>query len=171
MRMTKEQLLDAARRAAKYLPAASAELMIELANRLDVTSVALSESLEQRSILATENAGLKSALTAMLQPGEAIISRELRQASMNALKNPATDAVIVSLRQEGAFFVANRMLAAWDSGFIEDTAKNVSDIARMILTSTEFMAAAPEGDFNRSFADSVLKEIAAQFRERKGAIS
>lgn len=171
MRMTKEQLLDAARRAAKYLPAASAELMNELANRLDVTSVALSESLEQRSILATENAGLKSALTAMLQPGEAIISREHRQASMNALKNPATDAVIVSLRQEGAFFVANRMLAAWDSGFIEDTAKNVSDIARMILTSTEFMAAAPEGDFNRSFADSVLKEIAAKFRERKGAIS
>jgi hypothetical protein len=37
------------------------------------------------------------------------------------------------------------MLAAWDAGFIDDTAKNAADIARMILTSTEFMADAPEG--------------------------
>lgn len=55
MRMTKEQLLDAARTAAKYLPAASADIMNELANRLDVTSVALSESLEQRKALAVDN--------------------------------------------------------------------------------------------------------------------
>jgi hypothetical protein len=48
MRMTKEQLLIAARTAAKYLPAASADIMTELANRLDVTSVALSEALEQQ---------------------------------------------------------------------------------------------------------------------------
>lgn len=69
--------------------------------------------------------------------------------------------------KEGAHFVANRMLAAWDAGFIEDTAKNAADIARMILSSTEFMADAPEGDFDRSFADGVLEDIAAQLR--KGA--
>lgn len=51
MRMTKQQLLDAARKAAKYLPESSAELMNELATRLDVTSVALSESMEQRKAL------------------------------------------------------------------------------------------------------------------------
>ena len=66
--------------------------------------------------------------------------------------------------KEGAYFVANRMLAAWEAGFIEDTAKNAADIARMILTSTEFMADAPEGDFDRSFADGVLEDIAAQLR-------
>lgn len=55
MRMTKEQLLVAARTAAKYLPAESADIMKELANRLDVTSVALSESLEQRKALAVDN--------------------------------------------------------------------------------------------------------------------
>lgn len=66
--------------------------------------------------------------------------------------------------KEGAYFVANRMLAAWEAGFIEDTAKNAADIARMILTSTEFMAEAPEGDFDRSFADGVLEDIAAQLR-------
>lgn len=68
-------------------------------------------------------------------------------------------------RKEGAHFVANRMLAAWDAGFIDDTAKSAADIARMILTSTEFMADAPEGDFDRSFADGVLEDIAAQLRK------
>ena len=38
-------------------------------------------------------------------------------------------------------------------------------LARMILTSTEFMANAPEGDFDRSFSDGVLEDIAAQLRK------
>lgn len=86
-------------------------------------------------------------------------------------KTPATDAFLAEVRaqahKEGAHFVANRMLAAWEAGFIEDTAKNAADIARMILTSTEFMDDAPEGDFDRSFSDGVLEDIAAQLR--KGA--
>ncbi|EIL7343226.1 ead/Ea22-like family protein [Salmonella enterica] len=82
--------------------------------------------------------------------------------AMKATGNmPATDAFLAEVRaqahKEGAHFVANRMLAAWDAGFIDDTAKNAADIARMILTSTEFMADAPEGDFDRSFADGVLE--------------
>lgn len=52
MQLTKECLLSVAHAATKYLPAASADIMNELANRLDVTSVALSESLEQRKKLA-----------------------------------------------------------------------------------------------------------------------
>ncbi|HFD0061636.1 TPA: hypothetical protein ACWQZF_003210 [Escherichia coli] len=86
-------------------------------------------------------------------------------------ETPATDAFLAEVkteaRKEGAYFVANRMLAAWEAGFIDDTAKNAADIARMILTSTEFMANAPEGDFDRSFSDGVL-EIAEQLR--KGVI-
>ncbi|EMF2732551.1 ead/Ea22-like family protein [Salmonella enterica] len=90
--------------------------------------------------------------------------------AMKATGNmPATDAFLAEVRaqahKEGAHFVANRMLAAWDAGFIDDTAKNAADIARMILTSTEFMADAPEGDFDRSFADGVLEGIAAQLRK------
>jgi hypothetical protein len=85
---------------------------------------------------------------------------------------PATDAFLAEgkteARKEGAYFVANRMLAAWKAGFIDDTAKNAADIARMILTSTEFMANAPEGDFDRSFSDGVLEDIAEQLR--KGVI-
>lgn len=84
-------------------------------------------------------------------------------------ETPATDAFLAEVRvqahKEGAHFVANRMLAAWEAGFIDDTAKNAADIARMILTSTEFMADAPEGDFDRSFADGLLEDIAAQLRQ------
>ncbi|HBQ3988305.1 TPA: hypothetical protein MCM35_003194 [Klebsiella pneumoniae] len=84
-------------------------------------------------------------------------------------KHSATDRIVAGIkadgRVEGAHFVANRMLAAWDAGFIEDSAKNAADIARMILTSTEFMADAPEGDFDRSFADGILEDIAKQLRE------
>lgn len=87
----------------------------------------------------------------------------------DGLKTPATDAFLAEVRgqahKEGAHFVANRMLAAWEAGFIDDTAKNAADIARMILISTEFMADAPEGDFDRSFADGVLEDIAAQLRK------
>ncbi|HFI1592004.1 TPA: hypothetical protein ACGPKN_002598 [Enterobacter hormaechei] len=84
-------------------------------------------------------------------------------------ETPSTNALLTEVRaqahKEGAHFVANRMLAAWDAGFIDDTAKNAADIARMILTSTAFMAEAPEGDFDRSFADGVLEDIAAQLRK------
>ncbi|MEB8167994.1 hypothetical protein NGH15_13815 [Escherichia coli] len=84
-------------------------------------------------------------------------------------ETPATDAFLAEVRaqahKEGAHFVANRMLAAWEAGFIDDTAKNAADIARMILTSTEFMANAPEGDFDRSFSDGVLEDIADQLRK------
>ncbi|NLS32071.1 hypothetical protein HBA78_13810 [Escherichia coli] len=85
------------------------------------------------------------------------------------VETPATDAFLAEVkteaRKEGAYFVANRMLAAWEAGFIDDTAKNAADIARMILTSTEFMANAPEGDFDRSFSDGVLEDIAEQLRK------
>ncbi|ENH4882112.1 Eae-like protein [Salmonella enterica] len=108
------------------------------------------------------------------EPMDALLRLCDAQGSITSLMNyetPATDDFLAEVREqahkEGAHFVANRMLAAWDAGFIEDTAKNAADIARMILTSTEFMADAPEGDFDRSFADGVLKDIAAQLR--KGA--
>ncbi|MEP8723100.1 hypothetical protein [Enterobacter kobei] len=58
-RMTRETLVALARKAAVYLPTASCQLMNELANRLDQTSVALCESMEQRKELAKENSALK----------------------------------------------------------------------------------------------------------------
>lgn len=123
--------------------------------------------------LAAENAGLNKFIvqSCYVFDGE---QGELSDAYICAIdgrmpKTTATDAFLAEVkteaRKEGAYFVANRMLAAWEAGFIDDTAKNAADIARMILTSTEFMANAPEGDFDRSFSDGVLEDIADQLRK------
>ncbi|HBD1469158.1 TPA: hypothetical protein ACM4B1_002056 [Escherichia coli] len=146
---------------------------------------------EKFSALAAENAGLKAGILQASENMEAhhddhgLFSYDADGEQMDALlrlcdaqdsiallenaKTPATDAFLAEVkteaRKEGAYFVANRMLAAWEAGFIDDTAKNAADIARMILTSTEFMANAPEGDFDRSFSDGVLEDIAEQLRK------
>lgn len=62
-RLTREQLIDAARKAAPLLPPAYRGIMNELANRLDYTSVALCESMSQRKALAAENATLREGVT------------------------------------------------------------------------------------------------------------
>ncbi len=128
--------------------------------------------------LVAENAGLKLAMAVTLDhvsvtdAGQAGVAAMIINDALHHSETPATDAFLAEgkteARKEGAYFVANRMLAAWKAGFIDDTAKNAADIARMILTSTEFMANAPEGDFDRSFSDGVLEDIAEQLR--KGVI-
>lgn len=133
----------------------------------------------QLAKVAAENAGLKHAMSvtmehvSVMDTGQAGVAAMIINDALHSSETPATDAALAEVRaqahKEGAHFVANRMLAAWDAGFIDDTAKNAADIARMILTSTEFMAEAPEGDFDRSFADGVLEDIAAHLR-RGGAV-
>lgn len=131
---------------------------------------------EKFSALAAENAKLKKFCkdAAFDADYEAELGMERGGFSdaLNEIKTPATDAFLAEgkteARKEGAYFVANRMLSAWKAGFIDDTAKNAADIARMILTSTEFMANAPESHFDRSFSDGVLEDIAEQLR--KGVI-
>jgi len=153
----------------------AASLVQRMAGQLDVLIAVLREKTKQCDQLAAENAGLKGAIsqhaagfTVCEACGEENVSGN--DDVCRALnETPATKAFLREVksqaRQEGAYFVANRMLAAWDAGFIEDTAKNAADIARMILTSTEFMADAPDGDFDRAFADSVLAEIASELHQ------
>lgn len=176
MRLTIKQLVHAAHQAARYLPKASAQLTRDLAERLDTTQAALCESLKIRDALAAENLALKDAMKNGVVEKHQQTSHGITIGVKNVIvqreiETPSTDAFLAEVRaqarREGAYFVANRMLAAWDAGFINDTAKNAADIARMILTSTEFMTDAPDGDFNRSFADSLLGEIAAQLRGSK----
>ena len=102
----------------------------------------IAESEAKLAALAAENGGLKESRKNLTE----FINDELNDDyPLNmAIETPATDAFLAEVREqahkEGAHFVANRMLAAWEAGFIDDTAKNAADIARMILTSTEFMA-------------------------------
>lgn len=156
-------------RASMHVPPLDTDVDVVLAECSD----RLSELKARCAALAAENAGLNKFIvqSCYVFDGE---QGELSDAYICAIdgRMPQTqvtdafwDEVKTEARKEGAYFVANRMLAAWDAGFIDDTAKNAADIARMILTSTEFMANAPEGDFDRSFSDGVLEDIAAQLRK------
>lgn len=80
-RLTREQLIDAARTAAKFLPVASAQLMTELANRLDYTSVALCESMSQRKALAAENATLREDVICWAKECDRIVERHTKTPS------------------------------------------------------------------------------------------
>lgn len=74
-RMTREQLIDAARKAAPLLPPAYRGIMTELANRLDYTSVALCEAMAQRKELAEQNATLREDVTSWAKECDRIEER------------------------------------------------------------------------------------------------
>lgn len=80
--------------------------------------------------------------------------------------SPSTDTWQRELRQkawaEGIYFTANRLLAAWEHGFIDSPDREVADVARMILGAIEMLPDATEGDFTREFADEMLALIAKQ---------
>lgn len=176
--MTGEQLDELMAVAVRMQRDAEIDCNYPSANFAYAVQVAVLELRRTRDVsvaLVAENATLKSAIQTH---SESVHFCELcgkddpcstDDVCMALSETPDTDAYMAEVRaqahKEGAHFVANRMLAAWEAGFIEDTAKNAADIARMILTSTEFMPNAPEGDFDRSFADGVLEDIAAQLRK------
>lgn len=64
-------------------------------------------------------------------------------------------------RAEGIYFAANRLLAAWESGFVDDTPAAAHDISGAILSAVEFLQNADEGEFKRDYADEVRARIRA----------
>lgn len=77
-RMTREQLIDSARKAAPLLPPAYRGLMTELATRLDVTSVALCEAMSQRKELAEQNATLREDVASWAKECDRIVERHTK---------------------------------------------------------------------------------------------
>ncbi|WP_313051961.1 hypothetical protein [Atlantibacter hermannii] len=175
MRMTTSELVHAAYHAARYLPKASSQLMRELAERLDTTQAALCESLKIREALAAENAALKSWAQkraviddASEQENYTSLKIDWRQRLLRYIETPATDAFLAEVRAQGRtqgiYFVANRMLAAWEHGFIESPESEVVDVARMILSSVEMLPDAEEEDFERDFADEMMGVLTDSLR-------
>ncbi|MFK8256828.1 hypothetical protein ACFL9S_03480 [Erwinia sp. AnSW2-5] len=80
-------------------------------------------------------------------------------------ETPATDAAIREIvetsRAEGIHFAANRILAAWESGFINDTPAMAYDISGAVLSAIEFLPNADEAEFKRDYADEVRARIRA----------
>ncbi|EMN5402216.1 hypothetical protein QCC76_001536 [Enterobacter hormaechei] len=77
-RMTREQMIDAARKAAPLLPPAYRGIMTELANRLDITSVALCEAMAQRKELAVQNATLREDVASWAKECDRIVERHTK---------------------------------------------------------------------------------------------
>jgi len=77
-----------------------------------------------------------------------------------------TDAAIAELksdaRKEGIIFATNKILAAWESGFIDDTPAQAFDISGAVLSALEFLPNASDEEFKRDYADEVRAAIAAQ---------
>ncbi|MCP2232846.1 hypothetical protein [Erwinia aphidicola] len=85
-------------------------------------------------------------------------------AAYNDIGNtPATDAALREIRAqaraEGIHFAANRLLAAWETGFIDDTPAAAHDISGAILSAVEFLPNADEAEFKRDYADEVRARI------------
>ncbi|CAM8502927.1 hypothetical protein KVG90_21625 [Klebsiella pneumoniae] len=83
------------------------------------------------------------------------------------IETPATDAYLNSVRAEGIHFSANRMLTAWESGFIDDTPAQVLDISGAVLSALEFLPSASPEEFKRDYADQVRADIAELLRAGK----
>ncbi|WP_313109578.1 Eae-like protein [Atlantibacter sp.] len=173
MRLTIKQLIHAAHQAARYLPKASAQLMRDLAERLDTTQSALCESLKIRDALAAENLALKEAMKNGVVEPHQMTSRGVSVGVKNVIvnreiKTPSTDAFLAEVRAhgrtQGIYFVANRMLAAWEHGFIECPESEVIDVARMLLSSVEMLPDAEEEDFEREFADEMMGVLTDSLR-------
>jgi len=186
-RLTTKQLIGAAHHAARYLPKASGELVTELASRLDVTQSALCESLKIRDVLTSENGQILRLLTDISENHGEFVNEEdeylyasvpldyVSEVNMYVSRdvnaeNPfkETDAFLAEVRAhgrtQGIYFVANRMLAAWEHGFIESPESEVIDVARMILSSVEMLPDAEEEDFERDFADEMMGVLTDSLR-------
>lgn len=107
---------------------------------------------------STELYDIAEGLRANIQPcGEAA------EARVKELE-PSVAEIKAQGRAEGVIFTANRMLAAWESGFIDDTPAMVLDISGAVLCALEFLPNAGEGEFKRDYADEVRSRIAAYLR-------
>lgn len=93
---------------------------------------------------------------------------EIIKAEMSA-STQAISEIKTQSRIESTYFTANRLLAAFEHGFIDKPEKEVADMALMILESAKYMPSAQPEEFTKTYSDQVLASIAASLREgRKG---
>lgn len=173
MRLTIKQLVHAAHQAARYLPKASAQLMRDLAERLDTTQAALCESLKIRDALAAENLALKEALKngvvekhqqtsygISIGVKSVIVQREI--------ETPATDAWVneqrAAGRVEGVNFAAARLAAAFNNGFVDKPTAEVYDVVKAVLGAKEVLSGAPEDGLSGEYAEQALNDWETQIR-------
>ena len=174
MRLTIKQLVHAAHQAARYLPKASAQLMRDLAERLDTTQAALCESLKIRDALAAENTVLKHAMSvtmehvSVMDTGQAGVAAMIINDALHNSETPATDAFLTEVRaqarREGVNFAAARLAAAFNHGFIDKPTAEVFDVVKAVLGAKEELSSAPDDALSGEYAEQALNDWAAQLR-------
>ncbi|EBB1100937.1 hypothetical protein CH129_08920 [Salmonella enterica] len=132
----------------------------------------LEVQLVRANALAAENAALKSALNAILQPDAAVLERNHRVRALDAMATPATEAhlaeVRASARNEGINYAASRLAAAFNHGFLDKPVSEVLDVTRMILSAKEDLSndSLPADDgLSGEYAEKSIEEWAAQLRK------
>lgn len=173
MRLTIKQLVHAAHQAARYLPKASAQLMRDLAERLDTTQAALCESLKIRDALAAENLALKDTMKHGVVEKHQQTSYGITIGVKNVIvqreiDTPATDTWVNGQRTigrvEGVNFAAARLAAAFNHGFIDKPTAEVYDVVKSILGAKEELSNAPEDGLSGEYAEQALNDWEAQLR-------
>lgn len=125
MEWTNEQLIETARVVAKYESEKAAQLLNELATRLDCALAATRVACDQRNTLAAENAGLKEALWWLYEtvssdcvsiPNEKYSS--VTNAAQVLSETPATDAFLAEVRVHGVTEYASKRGFSFQHGSI-----------------------------------------------------
>ncbi|WP_336766872.1 hypothetical protein [Pantoea ananatis] len=177
-----KELVEAGHKFAKALDADMplteiAKLVSALATRLDCAIVRGDELQQKLGSMAAENAALKCKnLIGYVKDADVADVANGRVGSLMpnnvfgekpvylSVETPATDAYLNSVRAEGIHFAANRMLAAWECGFINDTPEQAYDISGAVLSALEFLTNASPEEFKRDYVDEVRASIAASLR-------
>lgn len=121
---------------------------------------------DHAAIVAALNEKVQT-LAAEVSECRRFVAEELGQESgvqFSGLNTERSDEVIRNIRAQGIHFAANRIIAAWETGFIDGTARQAYDISGAVLSAIEFLPGASDGEFSRDYADEVRARI------RKGGI-
>lgn len=131
----------------------------------DVASALHVEAENQVRALAAERDGSLKAIADIYM---AVIGGRPGWSNWQAYLDDIVEEVSTNLREiraqaraEGIHFAANRLLAAWESGFFDDTPAAAHDISGAILSAVEFLPNADETEFKRDYADEVRARIKA----------
>lgn len=141
-----------------------AKLVTELADRLDVMD-ACNKAMAVESTVARKAVQVFCDVVGANTDAicEEVGSDGVRAilAAMSATGNmPATDTILNAVRAEGIHFAVNHMLAAWQSGFINDTPEQAYDITGGFLTALEFLPNASPQEFTADYHGEVRSAIA-----------
>ncbi|EEI2876331.1 hypothetical protein GZ336_002665 [Salmonella enterica] len=93
--------------------------------------VQLEVQLVRANALAAENAALKSALNAILQPDAAVLERNHRVRALDAMATPATEAHLAEVRAQGVEMFADKYRAQLTA--LPTTPENIFDAAHVSL--------------------------------------